>query len=79
MNANVKNYKEYEFSLIIRGVAQLTRELEDALFEAGCDDATLSIQYGCLYAQFARQSPSLYEAILSAIENVKKACDSSDF
>lgn len=40
---------EYDFALIVSGVVELTPAIEDALFEAGCDDATVSKQYGRLY------------------------------
>lgn len=65
--------REYEFSLILSGVHELTREVEDALFEAGCDDSTLSLQYGCIYMEFSRPAESLKAAILSAIRDVRKS------
>jgi len=46
----------------------------DALFEAGCDDALISIgKPGYLAADFTRESSSAYEAIKTAIEAVTKA------
>jgi hypothetical protein len=68
-----KKNAEYDFSLVIGGIPELTTEIEDKLFEAGCDDATLSIQHGHLYAEFSRQAESLKDAILSAIRDVAKA------
>ena len=65
--------QEYDFALIIGGVKQLNEEVEDALFAAGCDDATASIQYGQLYLEFSRVASSLEKAILSAIRDVRKA------
>ncbi len=65
--------QEHDFALIVGGVGQLTNEVENALFEAGCDDATLSIRYGLLYMEFSRQARSLKDAILSAIADVQKA------
>jgi hypothetical protein len=64
--------REHEFALIVGGVT-LTPEVEDALFEAGCDDATLSVQYGLLYMDFSRNAPSLQAAIVSAIREVREA------
>lgn len=64
---------EYDFALILTGVSELTTEVENALFMAGCDDATLSIQYGLVYMEFSRMAPSLKDAILSAIRDVRKA------
>ena len=65
--------REYDFALILSGVRELTTEVEDALFAAGCDDATLSVQYGCLYMEFSRVAPSLKDAFLSAIRDVRNA------
>jgi hypothetical protein len=64
---------EHEFALIVSGVPELSRKVEDALFEAGCDDATLSIRFGLLYLQFTRAAPSLQEAIVSAIRDVRRS------
>jgi hypothetical protein len=69
MNCN----REHDFALIIAGVPEFTERVENALFEAGCDDATFSIQYGQLHAEFSREAESLKEAILSAIADVRKA------
>ena len=63
--------REYDFALIVDGVHELTSEIEDALFTGGCDDATLSIQYGLLYVEFSRRAASLQDAIVSAIHQVQ--------
>jgi hypothetical protein len=65
--------REYDFALIVTGAKGLDATVEDALFEAGCDDATPSLQYGLLYIEFSRVAPSLKDAILSAIRDVRKA------
>ena len=64
---------EHDFALIVDGVEELTQSVEDALFSAGCDDATLSMQYGLLYLECSRSAKSLEEAIISAINDVRKA------
>jgi len=64
---------EYDFALIVSGVAELTPAVEDALFEAGCDDATVSTQYGRLYIEFSRSATSLEDAIIGAIHAIRKA------
>jgi hypothetical protein len=51
----------------------LTPEIENALFEAGCDDATLSIRHGLLYVEFSRSARSIEAAIFSAIQNIREA------
>lgn len=65
--------QEHDFALIVGGVPELTEKVENALFEAGCDDATLSIQYGLFYTEFSRTAKSLKDAIISAIRDVQKA------
>lgn len=65
--------REYDFSLVLDGVFEVTEELENALFEAGCDDATLSVCYGRIFMEFSRSSTSIADAILSAIRDVQKA------
>jgi hypothetical protein len=64
---------EHDFALILRGVPELSQAVEDALFEAGCDDCTISMSYGQLWLEFARSAPSLKDAILSAISQVRSA------
>jgi hypothetical protein len=75
MNESNRNpsEQEHDFALIVGGVRALTQAVEDALFNAGCDDATLSIQHGLLYLEFSRAAKSLEEAIISAINNVRNA------
>ena len=64
---------EFEFTLLLDGVDQITSDLEDALFEAGCDDATISLRSGRVYLTFSRSATSLKEAIISAIKNVHQS------
>jgi predicted DNA-binding transcriptional regulator AlpA len=60
---------EYEFTLVLqRG---LDDAAVDALFEAGCDDATLGEVDGVGYADFIREAPSFGDALRSAIEQVE--------
>lgn len=66
-------HQEHDFALIAGGVPELTEKVENALFEAGCDDATISIRYGLLYLEFSRSENSLKDAIISAIHDVQKA------
>jgi hypothetical protein len=64
---------EYDFTLLLDGVSEVNAEIEDALFEAGCDDATISVRFGRVHLTFSRSATSIKEAILSAIRNVKDA------
>jgi len=65
--------REFDFTLILSGVDAVDSQLEDALFEAGCDDATISTRFGCVYVTFARQATSMLEAVLSAINDIEGA------
>lgn len=64
---------KYEFSLILKGTPQLTEELADELFAAGCDDGTPGICNGVFVIDFHREASSLEGAIQSAIANVQTA------
>jgi hypothetical protein len=65
--------REYEFPLILSGVRELTREVLDALYEAGCDDALIGMRDGTVYAEFCREGASFQEAMISAVSDVKMA------
>jgi hypothetical protein len=64
---------KYEFTLILSGPFELTEEIADELFEAGCDDGTPGTCDGVFSIDFHRDASSLEEAIRSAIANVKSA------
>ena len=65
--------REHDFTLVLTGITDLTPEVEKAFFEAGCDDATLSMRSGRPFLTFSRLAPSLKDALLSAINDVRKA------
>ena len=64
---------KYEFTLILRGPLELTKDIADELFEAGCDDGTPGTREGVFSIDFHREAESLEQAIRSAIANVKTA------
>ena len=64
---------KYEFTLILAESLELTEELADALFAAGCDDGTPGTCHGVFSVDFHREAVSLEDAIRSAIEDVKTA------
>lgn len=64
---------KYEFTLILAGAPELTDELCDALFAAGCDDGSPGQSGGVTRIDFDREAKSLEEAIRSAIANVQAA------
>ncbi len=61
----------FAFTLRLAGAAEITDLLENALFEAGCDDALLRQCDGQLFLDFDRESPTVTDAIVSAIKAVE--------
>jgi len=61
----------FEFTLVLDGVDENTDGLEDALFEAGCDDALINFRDRTVYLDFDREDSSLEKAVLSAIQAVE--------
>ncbi len=64
---------KYEFALVLKGPLELTDDIADALFEAGCDDGTPGACEGVFSIDFHREAESLEQAIRSAIGDVKAA------
>jgi hypothetical protein len=64
---------KYDFTLILAASLELTEDLADALFAAGCDDGTPGTYNGVFAIDFHREARSLEEAIRSAIEDVRTA------
>ena len=62
--------RTYEFSLILKGPLELTEEIADELFAAGCDDGTPGTCGGVFSIDFHREADSLEAAINSAMKNV---------
>lgn len=68
--------KDYDFILKFELPGHDTdpEQFVDALYESGCNDASVGIgQQGRIALNFIRQSESALDAILSAISDVKKA------
>jgi hypothetical protein len=63
----------HEFTLIIETQAGLEDGIEDALFEAGCDDAALSFRKGIAYLNFDREAKDLESAVISAIQQAEQS------
>jgi hypothetical protein len=60
------------FTLIVNGANLQSEPFIDALFEGGCDDATVGRVDGVQYLDFDREAESLGEAIISAVRDVDK-------
>lgn len=62
----------HEFTVIL-SVADVTDDQCNALYEAGCDDGTISTSGRVTRIDFCRDAQTLEEAIRSAIGNVNAA------
>lgn len=63
----------YDFRLILKGTHELTEEICDELFAAGCDDGTPGTCEGVFLIDFHREAAGLEAAIRSVIRNVQAA------
>jgi hypothetical protein len=61
----------YPFVLVLNGVSEIEEGLEDALFNAGCDDAILYSTNGQVCLEFDREAENLVSAVVSAIHAVE--------
>jgi hypothetical protein len=64
---------QYVFTLILDSPTDLTDAQADALFEAGCDDATLGRFQGRVQLTFTRPGTSPEDAVASALADVERA------
>ncbi len=65
--------KTYNFTLIIEASDLLTENNLDALYSAGCDDATFGVRNGLYFGDFDRIAASFPIAVTSAIEQIESA------
>ena len=61
---------KYAFTLILEESLELTEDIADELFEAGCDDGTPGVSRGVFTIDFRREAATLEEAVRSAIADV---------
>jgi hypothetical protein len=61
----------FEFTIFASGLDPSADNVETRLFEAGCDDATISFQTGWVVLDFAREASSIDTAIASAVESIR--------
>ena len=64
---------KYDFTVVLKDSPELTAELADRLFEAGCDDGSPGMCAGITSIDFHRDAGSLEEAIRSAVTDVSAA------
>lgn len=65
--------KKFEFSIIASGLDPQADDFESRFYDKGCDDALVAFQKGHIILDFAREAPSLEEAIATAVLAVTEA------
>lgn len=63
----------HQFTVLVEGTDMQNDEAAAALFEAGCDDATVGTSHGTQYLDFDREADSFTDAIASAVRAIEKA------
>lgn len=63
----------YEFRIVLDGAHELSEEIADELFAAGCDDGSPGTCSGVFVIDFHRHGDSQATAIRSAIADVARA------
>lgn len=64
---------DWEFAITVAGVDPQDEDFEVRFYDAGCDDATISMQRGEVVLDFCREGETLKSAILSAIQDIGRA------
>lgn len=64
---------KFEFTLFLSGLTEITDDAANALYEAGCDDASPASCDGVVWITFHREADSLDAAVRSAMADVQKA------
>jgi len=65
--------KRYDFTLVLSQPGELTDQLVEDLYEAGCDDGSPSSRAGVVMVTLHREADSLEQAIRSGIADAQKA------
>ena len=63
----------YSFTVRVSGLSSDPDQYEDALYEAGCNDALVAVIDNTIFVDFDREAPSFEEAVRSATFNIEKA------
>jgi hypothetical protein len=65
--------RTHDFTLVLSGVAELTTELADSLYEAAGGDLECEQRAGEIKVDVVRTGKSLQEAITKAIQDIERA------
>jgi hypothetical protein len=63
----------YSFTIRVSGLSTDADHYENALYEAGCDDALIAVIDDTIFVDFDREATSFEEAVRSATLNIEKA------
>lgn len=63
----------HRFTIIAADLDPQAEDFGERFFEAGCDDATISVQKGAIILEFGRDARTFGGALISAIANVRAA------
>jgi hypothetical protein len=63
----------HDFTFTLSGVDELTVEVADRLYEAGCDDASPRSEGTTVSLDFHREAGSLGDALGTAVKDVERA------
>ncbi|MBL4885221.1 MAG: hypothetical protein JKY95_11885 [Planctomycetaceae bacterium] len=64
--------KTHRFIIYFSGCNELSSELANAVYEAGCDDGSLSLSEFRFRVCFDREAESFADAVFSAFRDLKK-------
>jgi hypothetical protein len=64
--------RTFDFEVILASGTEMTEDLADRLYEAGCDDGLPGMSCGAACISFSRSADSLESAIRSAIADVQR-------
>jgi hypothetical protein len=73
MSSSEERSMNYAFTLEVSGIDTGRENYEDALYEAGCDDALIAVVNGMMFLDFHRDGLSFEDAVNSASHNVELA------
>jgi len=73
MPALANTLQHFTFFVGVTGVDISAGRYEDALFEAGCDDALITVIDGQIRLDFDREAESYESAVASASHDIQKA------
>lgn len=63
----------HDFTVTLSGISELTAEVADRLYEAGCDDASPYSEGPTVHLTFHREAESIGDAVGSAMKDVGRA------